>query len=72
MPYGVCGDASTGSSITNNKKVAFVSKPTDGFSRVNAGGYNDGSKKLVTIIPNVGQSYQMTKVFKSRNWREVQ
>ncbi len=72
LPYGVCGDASTGSSITNNKKVAFVSKPTDGFSRVNAGGYNDGSKNLVTIIPNVGQSYQMTKVFKSRNWREVQ
>ncbi|MDY6462733.1 hypothetical protein [Acinetobacter faecalis] len=52
--------------------MAFVSKPTDGFSRVNAGGYNDGSRNLVTIIPDVGQSYQMTKVFKSRNWREVQ
>ena len=72
LPYGVCGDSSLGSSVTNNKKVAFVSKPTDGFSRVNAGGYNDGSRNLVTIIPNVGQSYQMTKVFKSRNWREVQ
>ncbi|MDY6449382.1 PilC/PilY family type IV pilus protein [Acinetobacter faecalis] len=72
LPYGVCGDSSLGSSVTNNKKVAFVSKPTDGFSRVNAGGYNDGSRNLVTIIPDVGQSYQMTKVFKSRNWREVQ
>ncbi len=72
LPYGVCGDSSLGSSVTNNKKVAFVSKPTDGFSRVNVGGYNDGSRNLVTIIPNVGQSYQMTKVFKSRNWREVQ
>lgn len=72
LPYGVCGDTTTSTSVTNNKKVEFVSRPTDGFARVNAGGYNDGSRNLVTIIPGVGQSYQMTKVFKSRNWREVQ
>ena len=72
LPYGVCGDTTTSASVTNNKKVEFVSQPTDGFARVNAGGYNDGSRNLVTIIPGVGQSYQMTKVFKSRNWREVQ
>lgn len=72
LPYGICGNTSTIASVDINKKVEFVSKPIDGFSRVNAGSYNNGARNLVTIIPNVGQSYQMTRLFQSRNWREVQ
>ncbi|WP_163121543.1 PilC/PilY family type IV pilus protein [Acinetobacter portensis] len=72
LPYGICGDTANSTNVTDKKKVAFVSKLIDGFTKVNTGGFNDGTRNLVTIVPSAGQNYQMTKVFKSRNWREVQ
>jgi type IV pilus assembly protein PilY1 len=72
LPYGICGDASNSTNITANKNVSFVSNAVDGFSKVNAGGFNTGSKNLVTMVPGVGQNYQMSKIFRSSNWREIQ
>ena len=70
LPYGVCADDLTVDSNFTSSNRESNSDAKDGISKVQAGGFNNGTNNLVTLLPNVGRNYKTTKVFQSSNWYE--
>lgn len=70
LPYGVCADDLTVDSNFTSSSRESNSDAKDGISKVQAGGFNNGTNNLVTLLPNVGRNYKTTKVFQSSNWYE--
>ena len=70
LPYGVCADDLTVDSNFTSSSRESNSDAKDGISKVQAGGFNNGTNNLITLLPNVGRNYKTTKVFQSSNWYE--
>lgn len=70
LPYGVCDDDLTIASNFTPANREYNGDVKDGVSKVQAGGFNNGTNNLMTLLPNVGRNYKTTKVFQSSNWYE--
>lgn len=70
LPYGVCADDLTVESNFTLSNRESNGDAKDGINKVQAGGFNNGTNNLITLLPNVGRNYKTTKVFQSSNWYE--
>ena len=70
LPYGVCGDVSKPSTNFNSNDRENNGNPTDGISKVQAGGFLNSGENQMKLVPGGDRTYRTTKIFQSSNWYE--